>query len=319
MRVFSLIAALAFVLTAPTFTWSADLLYVSSSNTTNEVVTYDVSLATPEAIEASRTVIVSGLTNPSGLAFDMNQNLYIANFGLGLAAEGFIDKLSSGGTLSTIAEYGIIKNPQSLAFDAASGALYVANFDNSFVVQKPGSVVRISSDGSITTLPVSVNGPVGIAVDASSNLYVSNTWGNSVLKITKTGDVITLAGSLDVVQPQGIALDASGNLYVANSEMITKITPAGIITKFAGYPLTPISGFLRGLTVGSDGSVFVSIGEGRIQKYSPDGAFQFSFKAPNPGFLAFQPVPEPSTYVLATLAAMTLAVMRRRRGQTALP
>ncbi len=315
MRVFML--ALAFVLMAPVAVRSADLLYVSSSNSTNEVATYDLSLATPEAIEASRTVIASGLTNPSGLAFDTNQNLYIANFGLGLVAEGYINKLSSGGSLSTIAEFGIIRNPQALAFDVASGALYVANFDNSYVGPKPGSIVRIAPDGGISTLPVSVNGPIGIAVDASSNLYVSNSWGHSVLKITKSGDVSTLAGPLDVVQPQGIALDAAGNLYVANSETITKITPSGIITKFAGYPLTPISGFLRGLAVGTDGSVFVSVGEGRIQKYSSDGSFQFSFNAPNPKFLAFQPVPEPSTYILSTLAALTLAILARRRRAVA--
>ena len=57
--------------------------------------------------------------------------------------------------------------------------------------------------------------PVGLAFDASGNLYVANTDTNTVSEFTpgSTTPTATLTG-LDA--PDALAFDASGNLYVAN-------------------------------------------------------------------------------------------------------
>jgi hypothetical protein len=65
----------------------------------------------------------------------------------------------------------------------------------------------------------------GVAVDARGNFYVTNGYGNKILKITPSGSVSTLAGSgshgsidglgtsASFSYPSGVAVDASRNIY----------------------------------------------------------------------------------------------------------
>jgi sugar lactone lactonase YvrE len=84
-------------------------------------------------------------------------------------------------------------------------------------------------------------------------------------------------------EPNGLAFDASGNLYVADAgnHRIRKITPAGVVTSFAG---TGISGASDGtlttatfnspwdLTFDLAGNLYVSdMGNYNIRKISPSG------------------------------------------------
>jgi sugar lactone lactonase YvrE len=95
------------------------------------------------------------------------------------------------------------------------------------------------------------NSPSGIALDGSGNLYVADSGSGTIRKITPTGLVTTFAGSAGKVGsqdgtgasaqfgfPDAVAVDGNGNLYVSDSEFntIRKITPAGVVTTFAGTP-----------------------------------------------------------------------------------
>ncbi|TEB40840.1 hypothetical protein D0809_28560, partial [Flavobacterium circumlabens] len=98
------------------------------------------------------------------------------------------------------------------------------------------------ADGSAAT--ASFRSPIGVAVDASGNVYVADTNNHKIRKITPAGVVSTLAGSgipgfangtgvaVQFVFPSGVAVDASGNVYVAdtNNYMIRKITPEGVVS-----------------------------------------------------------------------------------------
>ena len=106
-----------------------------------------------------------------------------------------------------------------------------------------------SSASGLDGPPATFHSPSGIAIDAAKNLYVTDTDGHTIRKISPGRVVSTLAGSAGVPgltdatgsaarfnSPIGIAVDASGNVYVAevaNSD-IRKITPAGVVTIFAG-------------------------------------------------------------------------------------
>lgn len=91
--------------------------------------------------------------------------------------------------------------------------------------------------------------PRAVAVDASGNCYVADTYNYTIRKITSAGVVTTLAGlagyagSVDGTgsaarfsYPAGIAVDASGNVFVGDTSnnVIRKVTPAGVVTTFAG-------------------------------------------------------------------------------------
>ena len=91
--------------------------------------------------------------------------------------------------------------------------------------------------------------PVGVAVDSSNNVYVSDFFNYTIRKVTPAEVVTTLAGLAGVSgtndgtgstarfnYPEGVAVDSSNNVYVADidNDTIRKVTPAGLVTTLAG-------------------------------------------------------------------------------------
>ncbi|MBP1603726.1 MAG: hypothetical protein H6Q09_898, partial [Acidobacteria bacterium] len=144
--------------------------------------------------------------------------------------------------------------PNHLAADAA-GNVYVADWGNNRIrkVTPAGEVTTFAGSGAAggadgTGTAASFNGPRGIAIDASGTLYVAESWGHRIRKITPEAVVTTAAGNgtagyVDAQgtnarfwYPSGIAVDGDGTLYVTEEHNCTvrRITPAGEVTTLAG-------------------------------------------------------------------------------------
>lgn len=109
-----------------------------------------------------------------------------------------------------------------------------------------GSLSGGFTNGTLTG--AQFDNPMGIATDGSGNLYIADSFNSAIRKISADGEVITVAGngSLGYVNgtgsvaqfysPSALALDATGNIFVTDrgNNAIRKITPAGVVTTFAG-------------------------------------------------------------------------------------
>lgn len=127
-----------------------------------------------------------------------------------------------------------------------------------------------------------LNGPVGVAVDASGNVYVGDSNNHTIRKVTAAGVTTTLAGqagssgSADGTggaarfnTPQHVAVDGAGNVYVADgsNHIIRKITSGGVVTTLAGLAGAPGTSdgtgsaarfnYPRGIAVDASGNVYV--------------------------------------------------------------
>jgi streptogramin lyase len=63
-----------------------------------------------------------------------------------------------------------------------------------------------------------LNLPRGIAIDSKNNLYIADTWNNSVRKITQEGKVSTIQTGLSV--PVGVAVDSSDSVFVVSCPIL---------------------------------------------------------------------------------------------------
>src|SRR5947207_2716484 len=213
----------------------------------------------------------ASLSVPAGVAVDASGNLYIADnsnhrIRKVTAATGIITTVAGNGSPSfagdgEAATSASLNSPSGVALDASCN-LYIADYGNHRirkVVAATGirrtvagnGVFGFAGDGGAAT-SASLNSPVGVALDASGNLYVADQGNHRIRRVAAaTGIITTVAGNgfntfagdggvatnASLNYPASVALDASGNLYIAdpNNNRIRKVAAAtGIITTVAG-------------------------------------------------------------------------------------
>jgi virginiamycin B lyase len=151
-------------------------------------------------------------------------------------------------------------------------------------------VGRVDPDGGITEVSLpSVAAPVEITTGADGNLWIS-MFPDQVMRLTLAGvgtpfDIsVPDAGPL---WPSVLHAGPDGNVWLASANLpvITRITPAGVVTHYS------VSGRSFAVTVGPDGAVWFTMSKklGRIT-FSPDPVItEFDV----PGMVAAEIVPGP--------------------------
>jgi len=135
-------------------------------------------------------------------------------------------------------------------------------------------------------------GPLGVALDTSCNLYVADSANHRVVKISATGDTLAQWGSDgrgvgQFHRPGAVALDSAGNIYVADSgnDRVVKLSPDGQVLMTWGkctpgvQPCAPSPGdgpaeFFgpQGIAVDGGGNIYVTESvNNRVQKLSSSG------------------------------------------------
>ncbi|HEY1212349.1 MAG TPA: Ig-like domain repeat protein [Bryobacteraceae bacterium] len=230
------------------------------------------------AVQAAQTngqlAVTAPLNSPAALCYDSAGNFYIAD-----QNNNIIRKVDTAGLLTTVAGTG------EQGFDGDGGSATQATLDS----------------------------PAGVAIDASGNLYISDTRNQRVRKVSTNGTISTIAGTgvagfsgdggvatvAMISLPTAIAVDSAGNIFFAdsNNNRVREIEAAsGTIQTVAGNGEQGYSGdggaatsasldTPQGISVDSSGNIYLSdtrnnrirkISGGVITTIAGDGSFNFA-------------------------------------------
>jgi trimeric autotransporter adhesin len=260
---------------------------------------------------------------PVGVSVDIYGDVLIADSG-----NNRIRKVAPNGNISTIAGTGVynyagdggpatsaaLANPECVRSDA-SGNLYIADTDND-------RIRRINGSGIISTIAggngasygdggpaisAQLAAPACVAVDASNNVYIADTFHSAIRKVDTTANISTVAGNTrlgfagdsgqatgaTLFWPSDVVPDANGNFFIADTvnARIRKVAANGIITSIAGTgafgatgdggpSLTAQIGEVVGLSIDPAGNLYLADSyNNRVRKLTamagpaPDFAF----------------------------------------------
>lgn len=171
------------------------------------------------------TPVDGSLSGPTGLAFDAQQRLWVANSGNGTLVRFDNAQLAAGGAQVPAVVLAVQGHPVALAFDAA-GTLWVS--DNVEQTVSGYSADQLASSGTprphrVLTTVNHLGRPAGLAFDASGNLWIANSGAQTLVAFSPAqlagggGEAphITLfssGGSISL--PVGLAFDGGGSLWV---------------------------------------------------------------------------------------------------------
>ena len=195
-----------------------------------------------------------------------------------------------------------LNGPKGIAIDTA-GNVYIADYFNH-------RVRRVGIDGVITTVAgtgergysgdggqataAQLNYPWDVAVDDSGNVFIADTSNSRIRRVAPDGLITTVAGNggttktvdgvatdVGLGYPYGLHSAPDGTLHIGGSGYLVRVGTSGMLTVLVsdngfagdGGPAIQASvGWIAGLDVGSDGTVFLADTDNhRIRAIDPDG------------------------------------------------
>jgi len=149
-----------------------------------------------------------------------------------------------------------------------------------------GGAVSAIGFGAATALTgATLNNPRGVAIDASGNIYVTNSGNNTISKYNASGTYLGTFGSGATLSfPKDLVFDSSGNAYVLNlgasagTGSVYKYNSSGV------YQSTILSGlnYALGITIDASDNIYIADqGATTVKKYSTSGALLLSLPTTN--------------------------------------
>jgi sugar lactone lactonase YvrE len=175
---------------------------------------------------------LTGLVGPTGLAFDGAGNLWVANRDARALTAYTPDQLAIGGLQSPVVKIGnssdSLDSPTGLAFDAA-GSLWVANIWVDSVVRF--GATQLATSGSPTPEAVlvasadSLDGPMGLALDGSGDLWVTNSFGDSLIRFDAPASLVGKAAPAPATTIAIDGVDAGFLVFAPPGDALPIVTP----------------------------------------------------------------------------------------------
>lgn len=205
----------------------------------------------------------------------------------------------------------VLSASTTIAVDSA-GNLFIAQLDRIRRVSADGIIDTVAGGGSLTgssaddglAINARLSGPLSIAADAAGNVYIAETYGRRIRKLSPDGILTTVAGDGSVnkvcvagsfpdgatasqsplCMPTNIVVDGAGNLFVNDigirydydpegdyiNSVLLKVSSDGTISK-SGAPLGP-PGASQSMALDGNGNLFFTdSSKFRISRLSPDG------------------------------------------------
>jgi len=227
------------------FDGSGNLYVANSLNNTICILTFsNPTTATSVLYDISG----SPLFSPAGLDFDSTyRNLYVSNAGY-----NNILKIPLSTNVASIYNLnGVpINSPSGLILDNSNNILYVSDLDTSKIIQitnnNTASNLSIIAGNSRRRpiQPITLNQPMGLTMDTSGNLYISNyaNYYDAVVKLTFDYSYNEI-NSTGLFFPTDTAIGIiNRNIFVSNSQnnIISKLDADNVLTNYATTPNTSI-------------------------------------------------------------------------------
>src|ERR1017187_1366782 len=292
---------------------SAGNLYIADAGNmrirkvSNEVITTVVGNGTPGFGGDNGLATNAQMATVETVGVDGVGNLYIADRYSGRirrVSNGVITTVAGSNPCcfsgdngpATSAQFGC---PQGVAVDSA-GNLYIADSANARVRKvSSGVITTVAGNGTISfggdngpATSAQLNNPFGVAVDTAGDLYIAETDGARIRKVSN-GVITTVAGngthgysgdngpatSAELSIAEGVAVDTAGNLYIAEIDgaRIRKVSN-GVITTVAGGgsslgdngpAINALLSHPRGVAVDLAGNLYIAdTGNSRVCKVS---------------------------------------------------
>jgi len=188
--------------------------------------------------------------NPSAVVADSSSNLFILdNYNYRIrkvAPDGTVSTFVGGGS-GSVPGYG--SNVSLSAFTFSGYSTLAIDSSNTLWINAIGSsavLLRVASDGYVSSSNPGLSLPGGLALDSGNNLYISDYGAHKIYRFRTNGtfEVFAGSGNAGLVDGNGIftafqyptamTADQEDNIYVFDSETIRRINQNRDVTTIAG-------------------------------------------------------------------------------------